>query len=95
MIWLAVYDISDDGERAWAASVLQAWGFARVQRSLYVGRLQRGRAADLVAVLARRVKTGHVALIPVTDELLNKALEVGTPPYAPLKPPRYVQTVVV
>jgi len=58
-----------------------------VQRSLYVGRLQRGRAADLAAVLARRVKTGHVALIPVTD--LRGALEVGTPPHAPLKPPMY------
>jgi CRISPR-associated protein Cas2 len=95
MIWVAVYDISDDGERGWAASVIQAWGFVRVQRSLYVGRLQRGRAADLAAVLARRVKTGHVALIPVTEELLLRALEVGTPPYAPLKPPRYVQTLLV
>ena len=73
--------------------MLQAWGFVRVQRSLYVGRLQR--AADLAAVLARRVKTGHVALIPVTEELLWGALEVGTPPYAPLKPPRYVQTLLV
>jgi CRISPR-associated protein Cas4 len=88
MIWAAVYDISDDGERSWAASVIQAWGFVRVQRSLYVGRLQR--AADLAAVLARRVKTGHVALIPVTD--LRGALEVGTPPYAPLKLPRYVRS---
>jgi CRISPR-associated protein Cas2 len=95
MIWLAVYDISDDGERAWTASVLQAWGFVRVQRSLYIGRLQRGRAADLAAVLARRVRTGHVALVPVTHELLERALEVGTPPYAPLKPPRHVQALVV
>jgi hypothetical protein len=54
----------------------------------YVGRLQR--AADLAAKLARRVKTGHVALISVTD--LWGALEVGTPPYAPLKPPRYVRS---
>jgi CRISPR-associated protein Cas2 len=74
--------------------VLQAWGFVRVQRSLYVGRLQRGRAADLAAVLSRRVKTGHVALIPVTKDLLMRALEVGTPPYASLKPPRYVQTLL-
>jgi len=95
VIWVAVRDISDDGERGWAASVLQAWGFARVQRSLYVGRLQRGRAADLAAVLARRVRSGHVALIPVTDELLGRALEVGTPPYAPLKPPRHGPAVVV
>jgi CRISPR-associated protein, Cas2 family len=95
MIWIAVYDISDDGERSWAASVIQAWSFVRVQRSLYVGRLQRGRAADLAAVLAKRVKTGHVALIPVTEELLWGALEVGTPPYASLKPPRYVQTLLV
>jgi CRISPR-associated protein Cas2 len=50
-------------------------------------RLQR--AADLAAMLARRFKTGHVALISVTD--LWGALEVGTPPYAPLKPPRDVQ----
>jgi len=75
--------------------VLQAWGFVRVQRSLCVGRLQRGRAADLAAVLARRVKSGHIALIPVTEELLLRALEVGTPPYAPLKPLRYVQTLLV
>ncbi|MFZ8806556.1 MAG: hypothetical protein ACO2PN_00420 [Pyrobaculum sp.] len=38
----------------------------------YVGRLQR--AADLAAVLAKGVKTGHVALIPVTEELLWGAL---------------------
>jgi CRISPR-associated protein Cas2 len=95
MIWIVAYDISDDGERAWAASVLQAWGFARVQRSLYVGRLQRGRAADLAAVLAKRVRSGHVALIPVTEELLRRALEVGAPPYAPLRPPRYARALVV
>jgi len=59
-----------------------------------VGRLQRGRAADLAAVLARRVRSGHVALIPVTA-LLGRALEVGTPPYAPLKPPRHGPAVVV
>jgi CRISPR-associated protein Cas2 len=95
VIWLAVYDIEDDGERAKAAAVLQAWGFVRVQRSFFVGRLPRGRAQDLLHVLARHVKTGHVALIPVPDDSLDKALELGAPPYAPLKPPRYVQTLVV
>ncbi|AFA39129.1 CRISPR-associated endoribonuclease Cas2 [Pyrobaculum oguniense TE7] len=95
MIWLAVYDIEDDGERAKAAAVLQAWGFVRVQRSFYVERLPRGRAADLLRVLALVVKSGHVALIPVPDSALDGALELGKPPYAPLKPPRYKQIYVV
>ena len=95
MIWLAVYDIEDDGERARAAAVLQAWGFARVQRSFYVGRLPRGRAADLLRVLARVVRSGHVALIPVPDNALEGAMELGRPPYAPLRPPKYEGTYVV
>lgn len=95
MIWLAVYDIEDDGERARASAILQAWGFVRIQRSFYVGRLPRGRAADLLKILERHVRSGHVALIPITEELLAKALELGKPPYAPLKPPRYPQTYVV
>lgn len=95
MIWLAAYDIEDDGERAKAAAILQAWGFVRVQRSLYVGRAPRGVVQDLVKTLGRHVKTGHVVLVPVTEELLSKALEHGAPPYAPLRPPSYKQTYVV
>ncbi|ACB39519.1 CRISPR-associated endonuclease Cas2 [Pyrobaculum neutrophilum] len=95
MIWLAVYDIEDDGERAKAAAVLQEWGFVRVQRSFYVGRLERGRAKDLLHILSRYVKRGHIALIPVSREQLEAALELGKPPYAPLKPPRYAQAYVI
>lgn len=88
-IYVAAYDIEDDSVRLKAARVLEAWGFVRVQRSLYVGRLQRARAQDLIHLLARILQgKGHIVLLPLTDDLLERRLEAGTPPYAPLTPPR-------
>lgn len=96
MIYIAAYDIEDDAERQKVASILQAWGFVRVQRSLYVGRLPRGAAGDLAKVLARVLKgRGHVVLVPVSESQLEAAVEVGSPPYAPLRPPRYAPALIV
>lgn len=96
MIFVAAYDIQDDAVRQKVASLLQEWGFTRVQRSLYVGRLPRGSAQDLLKTVERIIDgKGHLVLIPVTEAQLERALEAGAPPYSPLKPPRYGQVLLV
>jgi len=96
MIWLAIYDVEDDGERAKIASTLLSWGFARVQRSFYVGRLPRGRAQDLALRISRILRGGgHIVFLPSSEEQLEKSIEVGIPPYSPLRPPRRADAVVI
>jgi len=96
MIYVVAYDISDDGERARVASILQAWGLVRIQRSLFVGVLPRGRVNDLAQVIKRSLKgEGHVLFLPITPELLRKRVEVGVPPYAPISTPKYAEAVIV
>ena len=96
MIWLAIYDISDDSERERVAQTLLAWGFARIQRSAFIGRLPRGRAADLAEVLRRILRgRGHIVLIPVTEDQLARRLEIGAPQFDPIRPPRQRQVLII
>jgi len=96
MIWLVAYDVSDDSERERIAQTLMAWGFVRIQRSVFVGRLPRGRAADLREVLARILRgRGHVVMIPITEEQLGRRLEVGAPQFEPIRPPKRQQTLII
>jgi len=96
MIFLAAYDIQDDGVRAKVAKVLEAWGFSRVQRSVYVGRLTRARAQDLLRVVERLLKPGdHLLLIPITEEQLRARLEAGRAPFNPPVAPMEVAVLEV
>ncbi len=79
MMWLVAYDISDDAEREKVAALLQAMGFSRVQRSVFVGRGPRGRVLDALE-RAKRVLRGrhHVLAVPVQWDL---RAEAGTPQF--------------
>ncbi|MCE4615464.1 MAG: CRISPR-associated endonuclease Cas2 [Aeropyrum sp.] len=79
--YVVVYDISDNTARARVARTLEAWGLGRVQRSAFVGRLQRARARDLARLLSRMIDhdTDVVHLIPVPYYEWDRTIVLGTP----------------
>jgi CRISPR-associated endonuclease Cas2 len=77
-LYLAVYDISGDGERGRVAAVLGRYG-ARVQKSAFEARLGRTHRARLLAELeALGLETGWVALYRV-DEAARRHTAGRTP----------------
>jgi len=79
--FVVVYDISDNSARARVARTLEAWGLGRVQRSAFVGRMQRARARDLARLLAGMIdgETDVVHIIPVPHHEWSRTIILGTP----------------
>lgn len=66
-MFVVVYDITDDRLRGRVALTLMEYGFSRVQRSVFVGDVNRN-AAEMLAIELRRLVEGNpcdVRIIPV------------------------------
>ena len=80
---LVVYDITDDPTRYKIAEVLKDYGFERIQKSAFLGDLNRNRREmlllDLRKVLGEEV--GHIQLVPVCNKCRRLKKEVGERQY--------------
>ncbi|BAN89814.1 CRISPR-associated endonuclease Cas2 [Aeropyrum camini] len=78
---VVVYDISDDGVRLRVARTLESWGLYRIQRSAFVGRMQRARMRDLARLLEGMIDPGTdtVHIIPLPSHEWERTLVLGTP----------------
>ena len=85
--YLAVYDVSEDGERNRVAKVLEGYG-VRVQKSAFECQLTRGSLATLQTKLkALDVKEGFVFVYRLQAN--GKRLAFGTVPPNPLDDANY------
>ena len=78
---LVIYDISDDSKRLRVARTLEAWGLSRIQRSAFVGVLQRARAADLARRLRRLIDEDRDVLhiLAIDGREWERAIVLGRP----------------
>lgn len=81
---LVIYDISDDSKRLRASRTLEAWGLTRIQRSAFVGSMQRARATDLARRLSRIIdeETDVVHIVAVDPREWERAIVLGRPYWA-------------
>jgi CRISPR-associated protein Cas2 len=76
---VVAYDISRDDARLKAARILQAMGFARIQRSVYVARGGAAKARDAARALARILNedTDRADIILIPDHLWRGRITLG------------------
>lgn len=81
---LVIYDISDDSKRLRAARSLEAWGLTRIQRSAFVGSMQRARAVDLARRLGMIIdrETDVVHIVTLDPREWEHAIVLGKPYWA-------------
>jgi CRISPR-associated protein Cas2 len=78
---LVVYDISDDRVRFELANYLKVKGFARIQRSAFIGRPPPSILRDVERVLPRYIKSESdvIHLIPLLEYSVKHVKVYGRP----------------
>lgn len=81
---LVIYDISDDSKRLRAARTLETWGMTRIQRSAFIGSMQRARAVDLARRLGMIIdeETDVVHIVALDPREWEAAIVLGKPYWA-------------
>jgi CRISPR-associated protein Cas2 len=86
LIYLVIYDISDNKLRGKIAKFLKQMGLKRVQKSAFVGSLKSSDIRNLESGIRLIVKGKvdyNVQLYPLTEVLFNQRVIFSTPNYSP------------
>ena len=86
VLYLVVYDISSDRQRARLAKVLEAFG-ARVQGSVFEVRIAESRLDELrtaLSMIVGRGQSGEVRVYPICVSCYNDAFAIGDIESAPV-----------
>lgn len=79
MYLVVVYDITEDHVRNKVAQILQSFGLARMQRSVFVGRLPPALEKELAERLRRAIRGANadIAIFKVDRRTLERAVRIG------------------
>jgi CRISPR-associated protein Cas2 len=81
MLTWVVYDISDDKVRTKVAKICKGYGLYRVQKSAFLGDINRNQADELVLRCKEITddETDSVYIFPMCDEDFKKVRMIGIP----------------
>ncbi|AAL62620.1 CRISPR-associated endonuclease Cas2 [Pyrobaculum aerophilum] len=84
MYVVVAYDITEDEVRNKVADALKAYGLERIQRSVFVGRINPALLKDLVERLKRITKGANadITIFKVDRRAIDTAIRIGPPPPA-------------
>lgn len=84
-MYLAAYDIADNGERKRVSRILDGYGHG-IQRSVYVCHVREAQARRMLTALrALNVRTGFILVWKVPDSAMPESVG-ACPPQLPLIP---------
>ena len=81
MLYVIIYDVSDDNLRTLVSEILKDYGLRRIQYSGFVGDLRRDEVNSLLVELRNLIKdlVENVQLFPMCDSCLEGKEIVGKP----------------
>ena len=79
MLVLVIYDISEDDARQKIANILLQYGFKRIQRSAYIGKIPSHILKELELKLKKLMKTAHgnIQIFKLTPQQYKNRIEIG------------------
>ncbi|MBV6443383.1 MAG: CRISPR-associated endoribonuclease Cas2 [Saprospiraceae bacterium] len=80
-----IYDIRKNRTRSRVAKRCKFYGLARVQKSVFLGKLKGKWVKALHAELSNAInqRTDRLFVVPMNDENFSRVLQTGTPPALP------------
>ncbi len=78
---LVVYDVSNDADRLRLSKRLQSMGLSRIQRSAFVGAMQRAKVRDIARMASSIInhETDVVHVVTVPENEWNRTIVLGKP----------------
>ncbi len=79
MLILVIYDITEDEVRQKVANLLLQYGFKRIQRSAYIGKIPNHILKELEIKLRKIMKTAHgnIQIFKITKQQYRSRIEIG------------------
>ncbi len=79
MIILVIYDISEDDIRNDVANILKQYGFKRIQKSAFIGKLPSHLLKDLEIKLRKTMKNAHgnIQIFKLSRRQYVSRIEIG------------------
>lgn len=80
MRYIIVYDITDDNLRTLTSETLKDYGLKRIQKSAFMGNLQKHALNSLLTDLRRLIITADsVIVFPLCDSDFRNMISIGQP----------------
>jgi len=80
MRYIIVYDITDDNLRTLTSETLKDYGLKRIQKSAFMGSLQKHALNSLLTDLRRLIITADsVIVFPLCDSDFRNMISIGQP----------------
>ena len=79
MIITVMYDITENKERKGVVDTLEEFGFYRLQKSVFIGNIDKALYKTLSVSMSRFLKRGDkIYILPLTKWCLSNILTAGT-----------------
>jgi len=75
--YLVIYDISEDNLRNYVAEKLKDYGLKRIQKSAFIGDLERFRLNSLVVELGKIIMDDNVKIFPLCSADYKGMISIG------------------